>query len=83
MKMKNHFNNKKPLINLKILNKVGKRIDRVASRKSKQIFNYILREKNEDYVFLVRVNYGNGFINEGEYNTKTSLRYALRAFLED
>lgn len=72
----------KPFINLKIVDKNGRTVKKVASRKTKRIFNLIKAEKNKDRVFSVSVNYGQGFKNKGEYRNKKELIHALRAFLE-
>lgn len=69
-------------ISLKIINKNGRLVRKIASRKSKRVFNFIKAEKTKDCLFSVCVNYGGGFKNEGEYDSKAYLIFALRAFLE-
>jgi hypothetical protein len=71
-----------PLITLKIINKSGQVMDKVASRKSKRVFSFIQRANIKDCVFSVCVNYGGGFKNEGDYDSKSYLIFALKAFLE-
>jgi hypothetical protein len=71
-----------PYITIKITNKADKMVQKVASRKSKRIFNYLQAGKFKDCTFSVCVNYGKGFKNEGTYNSKKYLIFALKAFLE-
>lgn len=73
----------KPYISLKVINKAGRMVKHLGSSKSKRIFNFIQREKFKECVFKVCVNYGAGFKNEGEYNSKTDLVFALKAFLQN
>ena len=73
---------RKPFINLKIVDKNGKMVRKIASCKSKRVFQFIQRENFPDCVFSVCVSYGGGFKNEGEYQNKKELIYALRVFLE-
>ena len=64
-----------PYIKLKIIDENGQTVRKIASRKSRRIFNFIKAEKTKDCVFWVKVNYGwfkdnfgkmVNFDNEGE-----------------
>lgn len=71
-----------PYISIKIFDKDGQMVRKIASHKSKRIFSQIKAEKSKDCVFEVCVNYGGGFKNEGENYSKSYLVFALKAFLE-
>ena len=47
-----------PYIKLKIIDENGQTVRKIASRKSRRIFNFIKAEKTKDCVFWVKVNYG-------------------------
>jgi len=72
----------KPFVSLKIIDKNGRAVKKVASRKSKRVFNFIQAGNFEDCRFYVCVNYGASFNNQGEYSSKSNLVQALKAFLE-
>jgi len=72
----------KPYISIRIIDKNGRTVKKIGSRKSKRVFTFIKRDKFKDYVFDVCVNYGGGFKNEGEHYSKSYLIFALKAFLE-
>lgn len=71
-----------PYISIKIIDKNGRTVRKVASRKSKRVWIFIKAEKFKDFVFEVCVNYGGGFKNEGENYSRSYLIFALKAFLE-
>jgi hypothetical protein len=73
---------KKPLISLQIVNKDGQRVDMLTTRKIKRIYLFFKADKNKDCLYKLSVRYGNGFKNEGDYETKQDLSYALKAFME-
>lgn len=71
-----------PLISLKVNNKKGKKVRMLVTRKIKRIYSYLKAEKNKDCLYKLSVLYGNGFKNEGYYESKRDLIWALRAFTE-
>ena len=73
---------KSPLILLKIFNDKGKLIDRAGGRKSKRIFRFFEAGNFQNCVFKVSVRYNNGWQNEGIYESKKELYFALKCFLE-
>lgn len=72
----------KPYISVKIIDKNDRLVKKIASRKSKRVFNFIQREEFKNCVFKAGVNYGDGFNNKGKYVSKSYLIFALKAFLE-
>ncbi len=72
----------KPLIYLKVVNKKGEKVQRLVTRKIKRIYSFLEAGKSKDCVFQLSVRYENGFKNEGNYETKEDLIWALRAFTE-
>lgn len=72
----------KPLISLKIVNRKGKKVEMVVSRKIKRIYSFLKAEKNRDCVFKLSVKYGKDCKNEGHYKNKQDLMWALKAFTE-
>ena len=73
---------KKPLISLQIVNKDGQRVDMLTTRKIQRIYLFFKADKNKDCIYKLSVRYGQGFKNEGDYETKQDLVYALKAFME-
>ena len=73
---------KKPLISLEIVNKNGQRVDMLTTRKIQRIYLFFKADKNKDCIYKLSVRYGQGFKNEGDYETKQDLVYALKAFME-
>lgn len=73
---------KKPLISLEIVNKNGQRVDMLTTRKIKRIYLFFKADKNKNRIYKLSVRYGNGFKNEGDYETKQDLINALKAFTE-
>lgn len=73
---------KKPLISLQIVNKDGQRVDMLTTRKIQRIYLFFKADKNKDCLYKLSVRYGKGFKNEGDYETKKDLTYALKAFME-
>lgn len=73
---------KKPLISLKIVNKDGQKVNMLTTRKIKRIYSFFKADKNKDCLYKLSVRYGKGFSNEGDYETKKDLIYALKAFTE-
>ena len=72
----------KPLISLKIVNKDGIKVRKLTTRKIKRIYSFLKAGKNKECVYKLSVRYGNGYKNEGDYETKKELIYALKAFME-
>jgi hypothetical protein len=72
----------KPLISLKIVNKDGKKVRKLTTRKIKRIYSFLKAGKNRDCIYKLSVRYGDGYKNEGDYNNKKELIYALKAFTE-
>jgi len=72
----------KPLISLKIVDKKGKKVRKLTTRKIKRIYSFFKAEKNKDCVYELSVRYGDGFKNEGDYENRKDLFQALKAFTE-
>ena len=72
----------RPYITLKIINKNKKVTKTIGTRKTRRVFDFIQADEGKDCLFKLKVNYGGGFTNEGEYSSKQEVRQALRAFLE-
>ena len=73
---------KNPLISLKTVDKKGEKVGMVVTRKIRRIYSFLQADKTKDCVYKLSVRYGKGFKNEGGYETKTDLIYALKAFTE-
>ena len=73
---------KKPLISLKIVNKDGQKVNMLTTRKIKRIYSFFKADKNTECLYKLSVRYGEGCKNEGDYETKGDLIYALKAFME-
>lgn len=73
---------KRPLISLKIISKDGQKVRMLTTRKIKRIYSFFKADKNEDCLYKLSVRYGDGYKNEGDYETKQDLIYALKAFME-
>ncbi len=73
---------KKPLISLKIVNKDGQKVRMLTTRKIKRIYSFFKADKNKDCLYKLSVRYGDGYKNEGDYENKRDLIYALKAFME-
>jgi len=72
----------KPYISLKIISKRGAVLHKIGSRKTRRVFHFIQANRFSNCLFCVKVNYGKGFTNEGEYKTKKDLLLTLRVFLK-
>lgn len=72
----------KPLISLKIVNKDGKKVKILITRKIKRIYSFLKAGNNTECVYKLSVRYGNGYKNEGDYYNKRDLTNALKAFME-
>jgi len=69
-------------ISLKVVDKKGKMIQRVACHKKRRILNFIKAKKFPNCTFDVRIAYGNDYKNEGGYDNKKELIYAIDVFTE-
>jgi hypothetical protein len=72
----------KPFICLKVEKINGEIVDSISTWKTKRFFHFIKAEKFTDCVFKLRISYGDGFKNEGNYRSQKDLIHALRAFTE-
>lgn len=64
--------------------KNNRTVDRYQTHSKRRFYNRIRTlnwEKGVKKVYL-RVSYGNGFYNDGEYETENELLYALSVFIE-
>ena len=71
-----------PYIRLSVVQSNGRLVERIASRKSRRIFNFIQTSKYPHCTFEVSVTYSKQFTNIGSYITKERLIHALKSFLE-
>jgi hypothetical protein len=62
----------------------GQTVQRCQTRSKRRFYNSVSRINWRDTPLKVvlRVNYGDGFFNEGEYISKRDFDLALKAFLE-
>lgn len=75
----------KPFITLKVIKTVNGRneeVKRAASRKRTKVLFFLQAKKPKNCMFFVGVSYEKGYKNEGEYETKKDLIFALKAFTE-
>lgn len=61
----------------------GKLVSNLRTFKKRRFYSYIQREKLKNCTFYLKVTYGGGFCNEGEYKTKKELIHAFKAFTEE
>lgn len=78
-----HFKNMSKFITLKIIDGCGDKIRMMATHKIKRIYRFLKADETTNCTYRVHVNYGYGFANWGEYETKTDAREALRAFMQE
>lgn len=71
-----------PLISLKIIDKNGRKVRILVTRKIKRIYSFLEADKNEDCLYKLSVRYANGGKNAGDYENKKDLIYMLKAFTE-
>ena len=81
-KNKKQIRETRPFIRLRIERKDGERIHGIATRKIKRFYYFIKAEKFTDCIFNLYINYGSGYRNEGEYQSKKDLVHAFKAFME-
>jgi hypothetical protein len=67
---------------LKIFNKNGEMVTNTRSGKKRRILHLIQADKTPNARFFIRVFYGKGFTNSGEYHSKKDLVFALNIFTE-
>jgi hypothetical protein len=71
----------KPKILIKIDNR-NRVVKRVSTRKSKRVWKFLKAENFSNSVIIIKVDYGNGYKNEGKYYSSDEAMFALKAFLE-
>lgn len=74
--------NKKPFITLKVLNYYGEVIAKVRTSKKRRVYLFLQARRFKDCLFDLCVRYSRDYKNEGNYNTKEDLVFALRAFTD-
>jgi hypothetical protein len=70
------------LISLKIVNKEGKKVRMVVTRKVRRIYSFLKADKYKNCLYKLSVRYGKDSKNEGVYETKNDLKDALQAFTD-
>lgn len=73
----------KRFIRLKITENKTKRSSGIGSHKLRRIFRFIEANKFLNCRFYIYVKYPDGGENEGTYDNKEDMLFALSAFLED